>query len=96
MQHIGISLPSNLSMDLEELEVIDGISVTPPGRPLYHSSQLSVQDKERVRGADPNGGRCLITNSICINYCHCVPKHMMSKRAIVSVYSVYRIYHYLF
>ena len=62
---------------------------TPLGRPLY-SLQLSKEDKNRVRDADPNGGRCLITNSrYSINYCHCIPKTIMNDENIVSGYRIY-------
>jgi hypothetical protein len=79
-----LPLYSNLSpMEREE--------ITPS---LYSVTTLDENDKERVRNADPNGGRCLISNAISpINYCHCIPRHIMNEKETVRVYKIHR---YLF
>ena len=53
----------------------------------YDTTPLTKQDKKRVLNADPNGGRCLITNAISPkSYCYCIPRHFMRKKDIVRVY----------
>ena len=43
---------------------------------VFHQSMapLSKRDKQRVTNADPNGGRCLVTNAFApLTFCHCIP-----------------------
>lgn len=56
----------------------------------YDMSSLSQRDRDRVLEADPNGGRCLVTNSeLALNFCHCIPRSTMKQEEIVRVYRIH-------
>jgi len=43
----------------------------------YKTSSLTKEEKNNVLNADPNGGRCLVTNTkSSLEYCHCIPKRV--------------------
>ena len=68
----------------EDTDTTRSPSIHPAG---YDTTPLTKQDKKRVLNADPNGGRCLITNAISPkSYCYCIPRHFMRKKDIVRVY----------
>ena len=62
----------------EDTDTTRSPSIHPAG---YDTTPLTKQDKKRVLNADPNGGRCLITNAISPkSYCYCIPRHFMKKK----------------
>ena len=73
-----------------ERQESDGVT-TPPSRQNYDMASLSNLDKQRVKKADPNGGRCLVMNAKApLNYCHCISRQTMKDDAIVRVYRIHR------
>jgi hypothetical protein len=72
---------------------MDDKITTPEACQLYDFAKPNENTKKRVLKADPNGGRCLITNKDDpMNFCHCIPRKMMKETDIVRVYRI----HYLF
>jgi hypothetical protein len=66
----------------------DNEITTPVSRPSYESATLGDL-KQRVKNADPNNGRCLVTNfsdSWSVNFCHCIARKFMKNNDLVSVY----------
>ena len=51
---------------------------------------ITEMARKRVRDVDPNGGRCLVENSISlIEYCHCIPRRKMNDDKLVCVYRIH-------
>lgn len=51
----------------------------------HQSSDLEITEmtKESVRDADPNGGRCLVTNTtLAVQYYHYIPKSMIGEKVV--------------
>ena len=63
----------------------------PSTRPCYETSSLAKEGKERILEADPNGGRCLVTNAKnALNYCHCIAKiHMKNKDLVCEISTIF-------
>jgi hypothetical protein len=70
-------------------EFNDDRVTTPPSCAEYNhrDSVLTEDDKRRVIEADPNGGRCLVTNyTFTLQYCHCIARKKYHDEKLVSVY----------
>ena len=60
--------------------------MTPEANPAYEVG-ISRMAKIRALRADPNEGRCLVTNTqFSIQLCHCIGRSWMQDSNIVSVY----------
>ena len=58
--------------------------------------KFTDRDKQKVNKADPNGGRCLITNTkySTMGYCQCIPKTTTFDNE--EIVCTYRTYNYLY
>lgn len=62
---------------------------TTPTRRQNYLASFGETEKRRVRDADPNAGRCLISNresTTGIQFIHCIPRHAMNNDDMVCVY----------
>lgn len=60
---------------------------TPETRTTY---EIGFKERIRVNVADPNDGRCLVTNALNtapVQYCHCIPRRVMNDENLVCVYN---------
>lgn len=67
--------------------------VTTPESHQNYDMEIPEMAKESVRDADPNGGRCLVTNTmtpLAIHYCRCIPRRFMNDEKIVC-FKFYKI-----
>lgn len=72
-----------------EHQAMTSLITTPESRQNYIMGITEIS-KKRVRDADPNGGRCLVENTIhAVDYCHCIPRKYMNEEKIVCVYRIH-------
>lgn len=65
------------------------IADTTPSQRIGRNQPLSKHAKNRVMKADPNHGRCLVTNcapDLAVEFAHCVPRSLAANIDLVCAY----------